>query len=62
MLERQDVDNVCILEVDNNDYIVQVNNGLYILNWNVNKIVNMKLEEIEITRNIDSAVFAHKIR
>lgn len=62
MLERQDVDNVCILEVDNNDYIVQVNNGLYCLNWNVNKIVNMKLEEIEITRNIDSAVFAHKIR
>ena len=62
MLERQDLDNVCILEVDNNDYIVQVNNGLYCLNWNVNKIVNMKLEEIEVTRNIDSAVFAHKIR
>ena len=53
---------ICMLEIDNNDYIVQVNNGLYILNWNVNKIVNMKLEEIEITRNIDSAVFAHKIR
>jgi hypothetical protein len=63
MLERQDVDNVCILEVDNNDYIVQVNNGLYILNWNIDNVVNMKqLENIEITRNIDSAVFAHKIR
>ena len=63
MLERQDVDNVCILEVDNNDYIVQVNKGLYCLNWNVDKVVNMKqLENIEITRNIDSAVFAHKIR
>ena len=63
MLGRQDVDDVCILEIDNNDYIVQVNNGLYCLNWNINKVVNMKqLENIEITRNIDSAVFAHKIR
>ena len=63
MLERQDVDDVCILEIDNNDYIVQINNGLYCLNWNIDKVVNMKqLENIEITRNIDSAVFAHKIR
>ena len=63
MLDRQDVDDVCILEIDNNDYIVQVNKGLYCLNWNVDKVVNMKqLENIEITRNIDSAVFAHKIR
>ena len=63
MLARQDIDNVCILEIDNNDYIVQVNKGLYCLNWNVDKVVNMKqLENIEITRNIDSAVFAHKIR
>ena len=63
MLARQDIDNICILEIDNNDYIVQVNKGLYCLNWNVDKVVNMKqLENIEITRNIDSAVFAHKIR
>jgi hypothetical protein len=63
MLGRQDIDNVCILEIDNNDYIVQVNKGLYCLNWNIDKVVNMKqLENIEITRNIDSAVFAHKIR
>jgi hypothetical protein len=63
MLGRQDVDDVCILEIDNNDYIVQINNGLYCLNWNIDKVVNMKqLENIEITRNIDSAVFAHKIR
>jgi len=63
MLARQDIDNICILEIDNNDYIVQVNKGLYCLNWNIDKVVNMKqLENIEITRNIDSAVFAHKIR
>jgi hypothetical protein len=63
MLGRQDVDDVCILEIDNNDYIFQINNGLYCLNWNIDKVVNMKqLENIEITRNIDSAVFAHKIR
>ena len=63
MLARQDIDDVCILEIDNNDYIVQVNKGLYCLNWNIDKVVNMKqLENIEITRNIDSAVFAHKIR
>ena len=63
MLARLDVDDVCILEIDNNDYIVQVNKGLYCLNWNIDKVVNMKqLENIEITRNIDSAVFAHKIR
>jgi hypothetical protein len=63
MLDRQDVDDVCILEIDNNDYIVRLNKGLYCLNWNIDKVVNMKqLENIEITRNIDSAVFAHKIR
>ena len=63
MLERQDVDDVCILEIDNNDYIVRLNNGLYCLNWNIDKVVNMKqLQDIKITRNIDSAVFAHKIR
>ena len=63
MLGRQDVDDVCILEIDNNDYIVRLNKGLYCLNWNIDKVVNMKqLENIEITRNIDSAVFAHKIR
>ena len=63
MLDRQDVDDVCILEIDNNDYIVRLNKGLYCLNWNIDKVVNMKqLENIEITRNIDSAVFVHKIR
>ena len=63
MLGRQDIDDVCILEIDNNDYIVRLNKGLYCLNWNIDKVVNMKqLENIEITRNIDSAVFAHKIR
>ncbi len=49
--------------VDNNDYIVQVNNGLYVLNWNVDEIVNITLlENHEITKNIDSAMFVHKIR
>jgi hypothetical protein len=63
MLERQDINLVCITEIDNNDYIVQVNNGIYTLNWNVDKIVNMKtLDNIKITRNIDSAMFAQKIR
>ena len=63
MLGRQDIDDVCILEIDNNDYIVRLNKGLYCLNWNIDNVVNMKqLENIEITRNIDSAVFAHKIR
>ena len=63
MLERQDVHNVCISEINHNDYIVQVNNGLYTLNWNVDKLVNMKtLDNVKITRNVDSATFAHKIR
>jgi len=63
MLERQDLYDVCISEIDNNDYIVQVNNGLYTLNWNVDKVVNMKLlDKPKITRNIDSAMFKHKIR
>jgi len=63
MLERQDISDVCISEIDNNDYIVQVNNGLYTLNWNVNNVVNIKLlDKPKITRSIDSAMFAHKIR
>jgi len=33
------------------------------LNWNVDKIVNITLlENHEITKNIDSAMFVHKIR
>src|SRR6056300_2048724 len=60
MLDRQDISSLCISEIDNNDYIVQVNNGLYVLNWSVDKIVNITLlEKVTITRNIDSAVFLH---
>ena len=63
MLDRQDIKNICISEVDNNDYIVQVNNGLYTMNWNVDSVVNMTLEDkSKITKNIDSAVFVDKIR
>jgi hypothetical protein len=63
MLDRQDIHNLCISEVDNNDYIVQVNNGLYTMNWNVNSVVNMTLEDkSKITKNIDSAMFVDKIR
>jgi len=63
MLDRQDISGLCISEIDNNDYIVQVNNGLYVLNWNVDEIVNITLlENHEITKNIDSAMFVHKIR
>jgi len=63
MLERQDITSVSIVEIDNNDYIVQVNNGLYTLNWNVDNVVNMKtLDNPKITRHIDSAMFVHKIR
>jgi len=63
MLDRQDISSLCISEIDNNDYIVQVNNGLYVLNWNVNEIVNITLlENHKFTKNIDSAMFVHKIR
>ena len=63
MLDRQDVHNLCISEINNNDYIVQVNNGLYTMNWNVDSVVNMTLEDkSKITKNIDSAVFVDKIR
>jgi len=52
-----------ILIVYQNYYIVQVNNGLYTLNWNVDNVVNMTLKDIQkLTRNIDSAMFVHKIR
>ena len=51
-----------ILIVYQNYYIVQVNNGLYTLNWMVDNTVNMTLKDIQkLTRNIDSAMFAHKI-
>ena len=63
MLDRQDIHNLCISEVNSNDYIVQVNNGLYTMNWNVDSVVNMTLEDkSKITKNIDSAVFVDKIR
>ena len=63
MLDRQDIHNLCISEVDNNDYIVQVNNGLYTMNWNVDSVVNITLEDkSKITKNIDSAMFVDKIR
>jgi len=63
MLDRQDISSLCISEIDNNDYIVQVNNGLYVLNWNVDEIVNITLlENHKFTKNIDSAMFVHTIR
>tara|TARA_E500000178_G_scaffold286845_1_gene288777 strand:- start:1017 stop:1451 length:435 start_codon:yes stop_codon:yes gene_type:complete len=63
MLDREDIHNLCISEVNSNDYIVQVNNGLYTMNWNVDSVVNMTLEDkSKITKNIDSDVFVDKIR
>ena len=51
-----------ILIVYQNYYIVQVNNGLYTLNLKVDNTVNRTLKEFQkLTRNIDSAMFAHKI-
>ena len=63
ILDRQDISALCISEINNNDYIVQVNNGLYVLNWNVDEVVNItQLKNTTVTCNIDSAVFADKIR
>jgi hypothetical protein len=51
------------LDIIKSDYIVQVSTILYTLYWNEDKLVNMKtLDNPKITRNIDSAMFVHKIR
>jgi len=59
----QKSDTYAILIVYQNYYIVQMINGLYTQNWNVDNTVNMTLKDNQkLTSNIDSAMFVHTIR
>ena len=63
MLDRSDINNLCIQETDENSYIVSVNHGKYILNWNVSQVLNISsIGNLNIINNMDSAMFSNKIR
>ena len=63
MLDRSDISNLCIQETDESSYIVSVNQGKYILNWDVTRVLNINsTDTINIKSSMDSAMFAHNIR
>ena len=63
MLDRNDISDLCIQETDESSYIVSVNQGKYILNWDVTRVLNINsTDTINIKSSMDSAMFAHNIR
>ena len=63
MLDRTDINSLSIQETKENEYIVSLNQGKYILNWDVGQVLNINsTNNLEITRSMDSAMFNNKIR
>ena len=63
MLGNKDINDLCIQETTDGSYIVSVNQGKYILNWDVSRVLNISsIEQMNIHNSMDSAMFAHNIR
>ena len=63
MLDNKYINDLCIQETTDGSYIVSVNQGKYILNWDVSRVLNISsIEQMNIHNSMDSAMFAHNIR
>ena len=63
MLDRTDINSLSIQETKENEYIVSLNQGKYILNWDVGQVLNINsTNSLKIARSMDSAMFKNKIR
>jgi hypothetical protein len=60
LLESQDIDSVVLMDTDQGN-LVQVNQGIYILNWSPGKVVNIQSSIAVIKRSVSSAKFTKKI-
>ena len=60
LLESQDIDGVVLMDTDQGN-LVQVNQGIYILNWSPGKVLNIQSSIAVIKRSVSSAKFTKKI-
>lgn len=56
MLQHSELFDVYLIETENNN-LVQVNDGIYILNWSPGQIVNIQSKNIVVKRQISSDRF-----
>jgi len=61
LMNRPDINDLTLLETDEGDNLVQVNQGIYILNWAPGEMLNINTQKFRITRTMESSMFEHKI-
>ena len=63
MLDHPEINDLCIADAGEGHYVVLVNNKKYILNWSHGIVLNTSsIQNFNITRSMDSAMFTHKIQ
>lgn len=60
MIDREDLQDAILVD-HGADNLVQVHGGKYILNWNVDDIVNIRPDPMAITRSVSQQVLKSKI-
>ena len=61
LLERSDIDSVQLAQTNDGDNLVLVNQGLYILNWSPEEVLNTHTLQAQIVRTMDSSAIITKI-
>ena len=61
LMNRPDINDLTLLQTDEGDNLVQVNQGLYIINWAPGEMLNINTKKFRITRTMESSMFEHKI-
>ena len=59
--ELGDLEYVILTETDEGDNLVQVNQGIYILNWAPGEMLNINTQKFRIAQSMEASMFEHKI-
>ena len=61
LMNRPDIKDLALLETEEGDNLVQVNQGIYILNWAPGEMLNINTKKFHIANSMESSMFEHKI-
>ena len=61
LLERDDIQSIELAQTKESDNLVLVNQGLYILNWSPNELLNIQTSQLQIERLVHASVVTKKI-
>jgi hypothetical protein len=61
LMNRPDINDLTLLQTDEGDNLVQVNQGIYILNWAPGEMLNINTQKFRIAQSMEASMFEHKI-